>query len=67
MEASDEDVDARLDAMAAERGVPPADLRKLAREQGWYEALRSELIDRKALDFLVESAKVEDVSEAARS
>ena len=64
MEASDEDVDARIDEMAAERGVPPADLRKLAREQGWHEAIRSELIDRKALEFLVESAKVEDVSEA---
>jgi trigger factor len=64
MEASDEDVDARIDEMAAERNVKPAELRKLAREQGWHEAIRSELTDRKALEFLAESANVEDVSEA---
>jgi trigger factor len=65
MEASDEDVDARIDEMAAERNVKPAELRKLAREQGWHEAIRSELTDRKALEFLAESANVEDISEAA--
>ena len=35
IEASDEDVDARLNEMAESRGMPPAELRKIAKEQGW--------------------------------
>jgi len=60
LEASDEDVDARLDEMAEGRGVPPAQLRKIAHEQGWREAIRSELVDQKALDFLCENALVDE-------
>ena len=62
IEAVDEDVDRRLDEMAEERGMPPAQLRKLAHEQGWHEAIRSELVDQKALDLLVERAAVEEVA-----
>ena len=65
LEASDEDVEARIDEMAAERGVPPVELRKMAREQGWHEAIRSELVDRGALEFLAEAANVEEVSAPA--
>jgi len=61
VEASDEDVDARLEEMAEGRGVPPAELKKMAREQGWHEAIRSELVDKKALDYLTENAEIEEV------
>lgn len=63
IEVSDEDVNARLDEMAAGRGLPPGELRKIAREQGWLEAIRSELVDQKALDFLAQGAEVEEVAE----
>ncbi len=62
IEATDEDVDQRLDEMAEGRGTSPAELRKIAHEQGWNEAIRSELVDQKALDFLVESADVEEIA-----
>ncbi len=42
--------------------MPPAQLRKIAREQGWHEAIRSELVDQKALDLLVERADVEEIA-----
>ena len=61
VEATDEDVDQRLDEMAEARRMPPAQLRKLARDQGWYESMRSEFVDQKALDLLVERADVEEV------
>ena len=61
LEATDEDVDARLEEMAEGRGMPPAQLRKMAQEQGWNEAIRSELVDQKALDFLCEGADVEEI------
>jgi hypothetical protein len=41
--------------------MPPAQLRKIARDQGWYEAMRSEFVDQKALDLLVERADVEEI------
>ncbi len=62
VEVSDEDVDARLDEMAAGRGVPPAELKKIARDQGWHDAIRAELVDKKALDYLIEHAEVEEVA-----
>ena len=61
VEATDEDVDQRLDEMAEARSMPPAQLRKLARDQGWYESMRSEFVDQKALDLLVERADVEEI------
>ncbi len=61
VEATDEDVDQRLDEMAEARRMPPAQLRKLARDQGWYESMRSEFVDQKALDLLVERADVEEI------
>ncbi len=56
---------ADIDEMAEERGVPPDQLRKMAREQGWHEAIRSELVDRRALELLAEAADVEEVSASA--
>jgi hypothetical protein len=47
--------------MAEGRGMPAAQLRKIAHEQGWHEGIRSELIDQKALDFLMGGAAVEEI------
>ncbi|MEE8581938.1 MAG: trigger factor [Myxococcota bacterium] len=63
LSASDEDVDARLQEMAEEQGVDVAQLRKLALEQAWHDAIRVELVDRKALDFLASEAKVEETTD----
>ena len=62
IEVGDEQVDERIGAMAAERSVEPEQLRKMAREQGWLEAIRSELVERRALELLAEGADVEEVS-----
>ena len=62
LDATDEDVDARLEEMAAGRGMSPSELRKIAHEQGWDEAIRSELVDQKALAWLAESAEVEEIA-----
>jgi trigger factor len=67
IEASDEDVDARLEEMAEERGMPAEQLRKIASEQGWREAIRSELVDQKALDFLAEDAEIEEIEDLDES
>ena len=61
IEATDEDIDQRLGEMAEARRMPPEQLRKIAHDQGWYEAMRSEFVDQKALDLLIERAEVEEV------
>ncbi|MEE2675192.1 MAG: trigger factor [Myxococcota bacterium] len=61
IEATDEDIDQRIGEMAEARGMPPEQLRKIAHDQGWYEAMRSEFVDQKALDLLIERAEVEEV------
>jgi len=58
VEVGDEEVDARLDEMAASRGMDAGTLRKLAREQGLEEAVRGEVRERKALELLVSEAEV---------
>lgn len=65
IEVADEEVDARLDEMAQEQGIPAANLRKMAKEQGWRDSIRAELVDSKALDFLASKATVEETTEAA--
>jgi trigger factor len=61
--ASDEEVDARLDELAETQGVESSRFRQLAREQDWIDAIRAELVDQKALDFLVAEAKVEETTD----
>jgi trigger factor len=67
IEVTEEDVEARLDEMAEGRGMQPGQLKKIAREQGWHEAIRSELLDQKAFDFLIEGADVEEVEASEAS
>jgi trigger factor len=63
IEVGDEDVAARLDEMARARGADPRRLRQAAREQGWEDSIRSELIEQRVLDTLLADAKIEEVSE----
>lgn len=61
LEASEEEIEARLDEMAAGQGVDAKLMHDMANAQGWRPAVAAEVVDRKALDHLVESANVSDV------
>jgi len=63
IQVDDADVDQRLDEIAAEQNIEPAQLREMAREQGWRAAIESELVERRALDFLVSGATVAEATE----
>lgn len=58
IEASDDEVDVRLSEFAQARGLEVDALRRAARQQGFFESVRSELVEEKALDFLVSGANV---------
>jgi trigger factor len=59
-EVSEEDIDARFAEMAEGQGMEVSQLKKMAAEQGWGEAIAAELLDKKALDFLASEATVEE-------
>ena len=61
LEASEEEIDARLDEMAAGQGVDPKMMRDMAKSQGWRHAIGAEVVDRKALAHLVEHAEISEV------
>ncbi|MCR9093357.1 MAG: trigger factor [bacterium] len=61
LEASEEEIDARLDEMAAGQGVDAKLMHDMANAQGWRPAVAAEVVDRKALDHLSEAANVTDV------
>ena len=61
LEASEEEIDARLDEMAAGQGVDPKMMRDMAKAQGWRHAIGAEVVDRKALAHLVERAEITEV------
>jgi trigger factor len=61
LEASEEEIDARLDEMAAGQGVDPKMMHDMAQTQGWRHAIAAEVVDRKALAHLVEHAEITDV------
>lgn len=62
--ASDADVDARFDRMAAEQGQDVARLRKAYEDAGVIEAIRAQVVEEKAVEFLLAAAKVEEVAGA---
>jgi hypothetical protein len=37
-------------------------LKQMAEQQGWSNAIEAEMLEKKALDFLVSKAKVEEIS-----
>jgi trigger factor len=60
IEATDEEIDARLDEMALSQGIDVERMRALATAQGWRAAIAAEVVDRKALDQLVEQAQIRE-------
>ena len=65
VEATDEEIDARLDEMAESQGVDPKMMHDMAEAQGWRPAVGAEVMDRKALEQLVEAASITDVDAPA--
>ena len=65
LEATEEEIDARLDEMAAGQGVDAKLMHDMANAQGWRPAVAAEVKDKKALEHLVESANVTDVDPPA--
>jgi trigger factor len=58
VEASPEEIEARIGELAREQRVDPARLRRAWGEEGLERALRRQLVDEKVLDFLAGTAKV---------
>jgi trigger factor len=61
LEASEEEIDARLEEMATAQGVDPKMMNDMANAQGWRPAIGAEVVDRKALEHLIEQAEIADV------
>ena len=61
LEATDEEIDARLDEMAAQQGFDAKLMHDMANAQGWRPAIGAEVVDRKALEHLVEQASVTEI------
>jgi trigger factor len=58
----DRELDERLGRIAEEQGRDAARLRKAYRESGALEAVRAQLLEEKAVEFLLGGATVEDVA-----
>jgi len=59
--ASEEEIHARLDEMAASQGFDAKLMHDLAKAQGWHAAIAAEIVDKKALAHLAEHARITDV------
>jgi trigger factor len=62
LEIDDDEVEERIQQMAREQGIDPARLRQAYGERGMRDALRAQMVEDKALEFLVSKAKVEEVT-----
>lgn len=58
IEASPEDVDGEVAALAAATGRPPKEVRRMVERSGQVSSLTGDIIRSKALDLMVESANV---------
>lgn len=61
-EAEEAEVDERLERMAREQGVAPDRLRQAYEERGLLGGLRAAIREEKALEFLLATAKVEEIT-----
>jgi trigger factor len=61
LEATEEEIDARLDEMAESQGVDSKMMHDMANAQGWRSAVGAEVVDRKALEHLVATAQITEV------
>jgi trigger factor len=64
VEVSEEDLDKHLETMSERHSVDGARIRQILGRSGQLDRIKSELLDEKVFDFLIEQAKVEDVEEA---
>jgi len=61
-EVEDSEIEERIEQMAREQGIDPARMRQAYGERGMLDALRAQLLEDKALEFLVSEAKVEEMT-----
>ena len=61
IEVSSEEVDDRLHEMAESQGMEVSELRRMAEQQGWFQAIEAELRDKKVHALLAESADIQEV------
>jgi trigger factor len=61
-EVEDGEVEERVEQMARDQGIDPARLRQAYGERGMLDALRGQMVEDKALEFLVSEAKVEEIT-----
>lgn len=64
IEVSEEDIDKHLETMSERHSVDGPRIRQILGRSGQFERMKSELLDDKVFDFLIEQAKVEDVEES---
>ncbi len=64
IKAEDNEVDAKLEEMARERGVDVAALERAYGDDHLRAALGGQVVDEKALDFLIREAKVEETTDS---
>jgi trigger factor len=65
IEVSDAELDKRVGALAAERGADPVAFRAHAEEHGELEMLRADMLEQKAIQFIIGKAEVKDVAAIA--
>ncbi len=63
LEVSEEDLDKHLETMSERHSVDGARIRQILGRSGQLERIKSDLLDEKVLDLLIELAKVKDVEE----
>jgi len=61
-EVEDSAVEERIEQTARDQGIDPARLRQAYGERGMLDALRGQMLEDKALEFLVSEAKVEEIT-----
>jgi trigger factor len=61
LEASDAEIEARLEEMATSQGVDVKTMRDMANAQGWRPAIAGEIVDRKTMALIEESAQITEV------
>ena len=61
-EIEDGEVEERIEQIARDQGIDPARLRQAYGERGMLDALRAQMVEDKALEFLVSEAKVEEMT-----
>jgi trigger factor len=58
LEASEDEIDSRLAEMATAQGIDAKMMSDMAAAQGWRQGIGAEVVDRKALEHLIEHAKI---------